>query len=130
LESGWLTHQVRESLRNLRDDFYLNHCMLADWLQMNDLSRRSEHLRQILFDAIEHIAPEMASSNSRTTRCYQILKQTYMDQFAAETICQNLNISRRQYFYDLKQGVDAVVDFLYVQHQHINLLYEAAPMPQ
>ncbi|MFN8562705.1 MAG: hypothetical protein U0703_14060 [Anaerolineae bacterium] len=51
LESGWLTQQVRECLRNLQDDVFLNHCPLADWLPVNDLIRRSEIVRQILATA-------------------------------------------------------------------------------
>jgi ribose transport system permease protein len=128
LESGWLTQQVRECLRNLEDDVYLNHCALADWLQINDLTRRSEFLRQILCDAIESIGPQSAVSSPRATRRYQLLKQTFVDQFAAEMICQNLGLSRRQYFYDLKQAVDEVVDFLYVQRPQISLRYYAPPV--
>jgi hypothetical protein len=98
------------------------------------LTSRSELLRQILLDAIEHILPQSATtsfaSNSRTTRRYQLLKQTYIDQLAAETICQNLGFSRRQYFYDLKQAVDVVVDFLYAQRQQISLRFDALPLPQ
>jgi len=121
LESGWLTQQVRECLRNLSDDAYLQHCALADWLQINGLAQRSEVLRRVLYDAIEHVLPESTTSNSRTARRYQILKQTYLDQSPAETICQNLSLSRRQYFYDLKEAVDLVVDFLYMQRQRISL---------
>ncbi|HVU11120.1 MAG TPA: GAF domain-containing protein [Phototrophicaceae bacterium] len=128
LESGWLTHQLRESLRNLRDDVYLNHCALAEWLQIHDLTTRSNLLRQILYDAIEHTLPEV--SDSRTTRRYQILKQTYLDQLPVEAICQNLSLSRRQYFYDLKQAVDVMVDFLYTQRHQISLRYDAPPIAQ
>jgi ribose/xylose/arabinose/galactoside ABC-type transport system permease subunit len=128
LESGWLTQQVRECLRNLEDDVYLNHCALADWLQINALTRRSEFLRQILYDAMESIGPQSTTSNSRATRRYQLLKQTFVDQLAAEMICQNLGLSRRQYFYDLKQAVDEVVDFLYMQRPQISLRYDAPPI--
>ncbi|MBE0689953.1 MAG: DUF1492 domain-containing protein, partial [Anaerolineae bacterium] len=130
LESGWLTQQVRECLRNLSDDVYLHHCALADWLQLSDLTSRSDVLRQLLCDAIEQMQPEATASNARTIRRHQILKQTYVDQLAAEMICQNLSLSRRQYFYDLKQAVDVVVDFLYVQRYLISLRYAAAPVPQ
>ncbi len=128
LESGWLTQQVRECLRNLSDDVYLHQCTLADWLQINDLTRRSELLRQILCDAIEHTLPQSTGSSSRMTRRYQLLKQTFIDQLAAETIGQNLGLSRRQYFYDLKQAVDVVVDYLYIQRQQISLRYDAPPI--
>ncbi len=128
LESGWLTHQVRESLRNLRDDVYLNRCALADWLEVNDLATRSGVLRQVLYDAIEYTLPEV--SDARTARRYQILKQTYLDQLPVEAVCQNLSLSRRQYFYDLKQAVDVMVDFLYTQRHQISLRYDAPPIAQ
>src|SRR5260221_6815921 len=128
LENGWLTQQVRECLRNVRDDIYLNHCALADWLEVNDLTRRSELLRQMLWDAIEHALPESGASNSPTTRRYQILKLTYIDQLAVEIVCQNLSLSSRQYSYDLKQAVDVVVDFLYAQRQQISQGYSVSPV--
>ncbi len=126
LESGWLMQQVRECLRNLEDDVYLHHAALADWLEFDDLARRSELMRQILSDAIESILPEAAAANSRAARRHQILKQTYVDQLAVESICQNLSLSRRQYFYDLKQAVDLVGNSLYVKRQQ-NGLYRDIP---
>lgn len=130
LESGWLSQQVRECLRNLKDDIYLNHCAFADWFQITDLTQRNELLRQILYDAIEYTLSQSTASNSRSTRRYQLLKQTFIDQLPAETICQNLGLSRRQYFYDLKQAVDVVVDFLYMQRPQISLRFDAPPIPQ
>ena len=128
LESGWLTQQVRECLRNLNDDVFLHHCALASWLQINDLTTRSEVLREILYDAIEHILPQSTTSDLRATRRYQLLKHTFIEQWAVEVICQNLGLSRRQYFYDLKHAVDLIVDFLYVQRPQINLRYDTSPV--
>ena len=123
LESGWVMRQVRECLRNVEDDVYLHHSALADWLQFDDLTLRSELLRQALYDAIESILPETAAATSRAARRYQILRQTYLEQQAVEIICQNLSLSRRQYFYDLKQAVDMVGNFLYVRRQQSGLPY-------
>ncbi len=130
LESGWLTQQVRECLRNLEDEVYLNHAPLADWLQIKELMRRSEILRGVLYDAMEHTLPESTVSNARTTRRYQILIQTYLHQVPVETICQNLSVSRRQYFYDLKDAIDAVVDYLFTQREYIALRYDVAPVSE
>ncbi|MFN8449365.1 MAG: GAF domain-containing protein [Anaerolineae bacterium] len=128
LESGWLTQQVRECLRNLQDDVFLNHCPLADWLPVNDLIRRSEIVRQILCDAMDHTLPETANSSERAARRYQILIQTYMQQIPVDTICQNLSVSRRQYFYDLKDAIDVVVDYLFTQREYLTLRYDSAPV--
>ncbi len=126
LESGWLTQRVRECLRNLEDDVYLNHCPLIDWLQLREYGGRGQVVRQILLDALEHTLPDSGSSNARAARRYQILQQTYVHQVPVETICQTLNVSRRQYFYDLKGAIDAVVDFLVTQREYTALRYESA----
>ncbi len=112
LESGWLRQQVRECLKNMADDVYLNRCELADWLQMSNAPDRSQALRQILLDGIEHTLSDTYAINSRANRRYQILKQTYVEQIPPDVISQKLSLSRRQYFYSLKEAVDGVVDFV------------------
>ena len=50
-------------------------------------------------------------------RHYQILRQTYVDQKHVDAIIHDLGLSRRQYFYDLKEGIDAVTHYIFTQHQ-------------
>jgi len=113
LEGGWLSRQVRESLRNLSDDVYLDKSPLGEWLlSPNGRANRAEILRHMLIEAINHLQPEHADPQSRTARRHQILKQTYIDQKNVDLIIHDLGLSRRQYFYDLKEVVDAVTHWL------------------
>jgi hypothetical protein len=120
LESGWMNHQAREALRNLSDDVYLSNCALADWLRLNGTLNRSEALHHLLVNAIEQFSGEQNSPHSRRYRCYQILRQTYIDQQSADAIINELGLSRRQYFYDLKYAVDAVTHYVYAQRNQSN----------
>ncbi|HLY29371.1 MAG TPA: GAF domain-containing protein, partial [Aggregatilineales bacterium] len=125
LESGWLRQQVRECLKNLTDDGYLNRCALADWLQMTGMPNRSLVLRQLLVEAIDRtlVAKNNLGIGSRANRRYQILKQTYVEQIPADVISQNLSLSRRQYFYDLKEAVDGVVDYVIARRGQFDTAY-------
>ena len=116
LEIGWLTRQIRDGLRNLADDAYLEKSELGEWL-LWDTTRRSDSLRKILSDAIDYLHSENLDSNSRALRRYQILRQTYVDQKHVDAIIRDLGLSRRQYFYDLKEGIDAVTHYIFTQHQ-------------
>ncbi len=115
LESGWLTEQVRKALRHLSDNVYLGDCELANWLHLSGGHDRSEILHTLLTEAIESLADGQGASHSRQERCYQILKQTYTDQKPADLVINDLGLSRRQYFYDLKYAVDAVTHYIYGQ---------------
>ncbi|MHB8629703.1 MAG: ABC transporter permease subunit, partial [Aggregatilineales bacterium] len=115
LESGWLTEQVRRALRHLSNNVYLSECELSEWLCLNGVNNRSEALHKLLTDAIERLSDDQGDPHSRQHRCYQILKQTYTDQKPAELVINDLGLSRRQYFYDLKYAVDAVTHYVYAQ---------------
>jgi ribose/xylose/arabinose/galactoside ABC-type transport system permease subunit len=116
LEIGWLTRQIRDNLRNLPDDAYLDTSELGEWLLMGIINR-GESLRQILLDAIDYLHSERLDANSRALRRYMILRQTYIEQKPVEAIIRELGLSRRQYFYDLKEGIDAITDYIFRQHQ-------------
>jgi ribose/xylose/arabinose/galactoside ABC-type transport system permease subunit len=116
LESGWLTQQVRESLRHLTDRVYLEKCPLGDWLlPATELYRRGERLRDILRHAIESLHAEEADPQSRAVRRYHILRQTYLDQKHVDGVIHDLGLSRRQYFYDLKEAVEAATHYVAAQ---------------
>jgi hypothetical protein len=118
LEGGWLPRQVRDCLRNLSDDVYLDKCALGDWLLTAMVVNRAETLRQLLHDAIEHLRPTQTDPHSRALRRYQILRQIYTDQKNVDAIIRDLGLSRRQYFYDLKEAVDAVTYHLVAQRRY------------
>jgi ribose/xylose/arabinose/galactoside ABC-type transport system permease subunit len=118
LEGGWLNQQVRDGLRNLFDDVYLDRCGLADWLlPSNGRPDRSAALREMLLEAIEHLRPGNADPQSRMMRRHHILKQTYADQKNVDAIIHDLGLSRRQYFYDLREAIEAVTHWLLTQHR-------------
>ncbi|MFN8562706.1 MAG: hypothetical protein U0703_14065 [Anaerolineae bacterium] len=54
--------------------------------------------------------------------------QTYMQRIPVDAVCQNLSVSRRQYFYDLKDAIDVVVDYLFTQREYLTLRYDSAPV--
>jgi hypothetical protein len=128
LESGWLVAQTRDALRHLWVDIYLGRSALAEWaLTMRDVlvdytpARRGEVLRQLLLAAIEKLLPP-ADDNRDTSsrRGYRILQLTYVEEHPVDDITRELHISRRQYFYDLKEALDALADALVRDHQ-VNL---------
>lgn len=115
LESGWVTEQVRKALRHLSDPVYLDSCVLAEWLCPDEAANSGESLHRMLTTAIERLCDDGSNPHSRQQRCYQILKQTYAGQKPAELIMNDLGLSRRQYFYDLKYAVEAVAHNVYAQ---------------
>lgn len=113
LETGWIARQARDALRNLSAESALEQSALADWLlPATQLYGRGAALHQKLYDAIEHLKPDDDSGRSRAARRYEILKQTYLQQKNADAIILELGLSRRQYFYDLKEAIDAVAHYL------------------
>lgn len=117
LESGWLTRHIRENLRNLSDEIYLDKSMLGEWLLPGNANWGGT-LRNLLLEAIDYLQPEQIDPQSRAARRYQILRQTYVDQKNVDAIIHDLGLSRRQYFYDLKEAVDAVTHYLFTQYIH------------
>jgi hypothetical protein len=104
-------------LRNLTDDVFLDKCALGEWLLTPNIASRAETLRAMLCDAIEHLRPTQSEPQSRSLRRYQILRQTYTDQKNVDAVILDLGLSRRQYFYDLKEAVDAVTHYLVAQRR-------------
>jgi len=127
IESGWLVRQVRDALRHLWDDLYLGRMALADWaLSEQDLSKertagvRGETLRTILLNTIENLKPQEPFSGhdnaAHGTRSYRILDLTYVQEQAVDQILHVLHISRRQYFYDLKDSIEVLTDLMVRNH--------------
>ncbi len=127
LESGWLGRQVRDALRHLWDDLYLGKLPLADWLLTANVGdgrgptagARGETMRNTLMQAIETLKPQDNHDHdaSRASRTYRILRLTYVEEQAVEQILRTVNISRRQYFYDLKDSIEVLTDLLVRNHR-------------
>ena len=122
-ESGWLVRQVRDALRHLWDDLYLGRMALADWaLSEQDLrpdrstGARGEALRNLLVETIEDLKPQELHDPTRGARIYRIMQMTYAQEQAVDQILRVLHISRRQYFYDLKDSIEILSDMLVRNH--------------
>jgi ribose transport system permease protein len=121
LECDWLAKQTRNALRNLWDTVYLDRCALAEWafpasfdmVSSVNTSDRSGHLRQLLLETIERLNPQEGIHRPHAIdRRYDILRLTYVEGFSSDEVIRNLSISRRQYFYDLKDAVNALAHLL------------------
>jgi ribose/xylose/arabinose/galactoside ABC-type transport system permease subunit len=124
LESGWIGKQVRDNLRHLWDDLYLGRSQLTDWLlstaeteTSHTMGARGEALREVLLKGIETLHPVESRDQTRASRGYRILQLTYLEEHGVESIIKELNISRRQYFYDLKETLDILADTIVREHQ-------------
>ncbi len=122
-ESGWLVRQVRDGLRHLWDDLYLGRMELADWALSEQSSRwdrttgaRGEALRDLLVETVESLESLDEHSTPHAARCYSVLYLTYVQELAVDQIIRSLHISRRQYFYDLKDSIEILTDRLIRDH--------------
>jgi len=116
LDSGWFLRHSREAFRHLWDQVYLSKCPLADWLcdydpQFASLhpTARGREVQKLLLKAIEAVQEHKGGDTTYTKRRYQVLHETYVNNLPVEDITQKLGISRRQYFYDLKNALEFVV---------------------
>lgn len=121
LECDWLAKQTRNALRNLWDTVYLGRCALADWAFPASFDKassvssmdRSGHLRQLLLETIERLNPRKGINRPHAIdRRYDILRLTYVEGYSSDEVIRNLSISRRQYFYDLKDAINALAHLL------------------
>jgi ribose transport system permease protein len=128
LESGWLLRQTRDALRHLWDDHYLGRCELAEWAILSAgapadpaPTNRGEVLRHLLLTAVEGMRPPPAESrdSTRLKRGHRILQLTYVEERQVDEIVRELHMSRRQYFYDLKGAIEALVDNLVRTHHPV-----------
>ncbi len=124
LESGWLVRQLRNALRHLWDDLYLGRLALADWALASPenpskptAGARGKALRDLLTQSIELLKPQDDQDTSRGGQNYRILKLTYVDELAVDLIIKTLNISRRQYFYELKSSIEILMDLMVRNHR-------------
>ncbi|MFL7790572.1 MAG: GAF domain-containing protein [Anaerolineae bacterium] len=120
LECGWLARQTRIALHNLWDDVQLGRCSLAEWAFPASLDRSAEsspatrgtQLRELLLKTIESLKSDHSQEDSRTARRHEILRLTYVESHTVNEVIKELNVSRRQYFYDQKVALDALAHLL------------------
>jgi hypothetical protein len=119
LECGWLARQTRTALRCLWDDVQLGRCALAEWAFPDlDFSMegspavRGAQLHDLILTAIESLKSDRSPDDPRTERRYDILHLTYVQGQTVNEVIKELNISRRQYFYDQKGALDTLAHIL------------------
>jgi hypothetical protein len=129
LDSGWLLRHTREALRHLWDEMYLGKCALAGWYFSSDDTRetppatRGQELQQVLLDAIDAIREKEMGDRHRSERRYTVLNLTYVEELPVEIISERMSISRRQYYYSLKESLESVT------HHIISISREGAEVP-
>jgi ribose transport system permease protein len=119
LECGWLARQTRAALRNLWDDVQLGRCPLAEWIfpgldffAEGGPAARGAQLRNLLLETMENLKSDHSQGDPRTVRRYDILRLTYVEGHTVNKVVKELNVSRRQYFYDQKGALDALAHML------------------
>jgi hypothetical protein len=119
LDSGWLLRNTRDALRHLWDEVYLGKSALATWMHPSNSIPpmiRGREVQQFLLNAIETVREKETEGHPRARRQYHVLHQTYVEGLAVEEITEKLSISRRQYFYDQKDALEALVHII-VNHK-------------
>jgi inositol transport system permease protein len=118
-ESGWLVRQTRDAFRHIWDDLYLGRMALIDWaFAAHELPKertpgaRGEGLRNLLLETLDAMKPLENHDALHGGRGYRILYLTYIQEQAVDQIVRMLHISRRQYFYDLKDSLEVLADLL------------------
>jgi ribose transport system permease protein len=120
LECGWLARQARIALRSLWDDVQLGRCPLAEWAFPASLDRSAEgspaargaQLHDLLLKAIKDLKSDHSQGDPRATRRHEILHLTYVEGHTVNEVIKELNVSRRQYFYDQKIALEALAHLL------------------
>ena len=116
LERGWLARQTRQALRYLWDDARLGRCPLAEWVfpgidfstEEGGPAARGVQLRSLLLETINELQASPKPGTSRGTRREDVLYLTYVEGHTVDEIIRELNVSRRQYFYDLKDALNSL----------------------
>lgn len=130
LDSGWFLRHTREALRHLWDEMYLGKCPLAGWYFTSKATHkvpptaRGLELQQMLLDAIDSLQNKEVGDNHRNQRRYMALYLTYIDEMPLEVIIERMSISRRQYFYSLKDALESVTHHIISRENDVNVSYE------
>ncbi|HLA45654.1 MAG TPA: GAF domain-containing protein, partial [Aggregatilineales bacterium] len=118
LDSGWLLRHTREAYRHIWDEVYLSKCELATWLYASTyatqahLAARGAEIQKLLLNLIDILREKDEKDPSKLKQRYKILHETYAQGRTTEEIMYEMGVSRRQYFYNLKDALEAVVHLL------------------
>jgi len=112
----WGDH-LRAALEHLHQSSFLAASPLCSWLPdaaaAPDIRVRSQQLRRALLDAIELLRPgRPLPFGSREARSYEVLTLRYVEGMASVEIAEELGVSERQVYRDLRQALDQLLQLL------------------
>lgn len=108
---------VQEALQRLYDSPYLQKHPLTDILAAEaDRLQRVPHLRRVLLDAIQALAPASgAQAQSPDWRAYRILELRYIEGLTPPEVMQQLALSRSYFFREQARMLEALTAILWDQ---------------
>ncbi|MGQ9554233.1 MAG: response regulator [Anaerolineae bacterium] len=111
------SEHVREELEHPQQNSYLAAAPLGEQLPevaaVKDGRQRAQLLRRILLDAIELLQPARPEPfGSHNARSYEVLTLRYIEGMDAEEIAQELGVSERQVYRDLRRAQDELARLL------------------
>lgn len=104
---------TREALRHLDDVDYLARSDLAQLVAgVCEQSPTGKDLKQALIQAIRSLRPEQPSYQVPADHYHDVLRLTYLEEKKGEEVANITEISRRQYYRDLKAAIRRVADLI------------------
>lgn len=121
---------VQEALQRLYDAPYLQRHPLTHALAGTETEwiQRVPHLRRVLLDAIQALAPSNpAQAQSPEWRAYRLLELRYIDGLSPSEVMQQLALSRSHFFREQTRMLDALTTVLWEQWQQQHPTLPHAP---
>lgn len=126
--------QISDLYEHLYDLVYLrNHALLEQLVPdpSPDRKERAWQLHQVLLEAIAELNPgPEAPAYSREWRRHRLMVLRYVDGLDPPTVADRLSISRRQYYRDHEEAIEAVTSVLWDKAQKRPALPATAPAPE
>ena len=119
IPEDYLKH-VKEILDHLYDYPYLqNHKWARPFLDEGlSMSQAGQQLRRRFIDAIDSLNPDRAMFlREPEARLYNLLYFYYVEGFSISELIDELSLSRRQIYRDLKRGQLTIAKLLYTQNE-------------
>lgn len=112
--------QVKDILAHLYDYPYLQNHEWAQSFLDEGLSRSQagQQLRRRFIDAIDSLNPDRVKFfREPASRLYSLLHCYYVEGYSIPELIDELSLSRRQIYRDLKRGQLAIAEYLYTQNE-------------
>ncbi|NPV08949.1 MAG: response regulator [Anaerolineae bacterium] len=114
---SFTVEDVKEALGCLYDPLDLSRVALCrhfpDVARQTDSQRRAQAMRSILMNAVEALQPRAAQLPlTPSLRGYELLSLHYVQRLSLTEAADELNVSIRQAYRDLAQGLDKVTQYL------------------